>query len=705
MNEAIITIIPAKYIFFGRIALESFLGSNQKTTAFIILFDEKIHINLEQFNERITIIYINQLKFDKELLIKHTDSILNMDSKLYSPLIKYIMNKFQLNEVLYLDLFKWMSSPARQQNLLPTYLYEIYKIRPDLQKIFPDPFGKDERGLVRWGKNFASKEYKIEKEFLELPLYGSLRWALLPAQKETVIPALLYVIYRSRKDLQKAFPLPFDKDERRLLHWAQTYLPKEYRFEIPIKSENVRQKFPFLVYQSSNFLKWALKPVNQFTYLPHFLWEIYRSNKELQGLFSDPLGNDQGKLLKWAQNTLALDFDLEENFLYLFNSQNNLSNDNQVVEKFEIKEQIKGVNLIGYTHAEFGVAEACRLTAKAIETTQLPFGIINISATGQSEADLSWVHKEIKEPIYNTNIIHINADTLPSIYQYFGEEYFQDRYNIGYWFWELPEFPDEWCDRFNLLNEIWVATKFVQESVQKKATIPVKCIPLVIKVDTDHLFTRKCFGLPEDRFLFLAMYDTKSYHERKNPWATLETFKKSFQKNDPKAGLVLKVNNAKSSPNQIVELKQAIKDYNNIYLIVNPLSRKQVNSLIHSCDCFVSLHRSEGFGLVLAESMYLGKPVIATNWSGNTDFMSSENSCAVNYKLIKLEKDYGPYKRGQIWADPDLDHASYFMKKLIDESEWCELLGEKGRNSIIDNLSPRAVGKLIVKRLKDLSLI
>jgi glycosyltransferase involved in cell wall biosynthesis/protein-tyrosine-phosphatase len=702
MDGAMIIIIPTKYVFFGRVALASFFDNDPKVNAFVLLFDEKVNVKFEKYDERIHIIHIKQISLEKESLIKQADSILNMDSKHHSDLIKYIMDKFQLNKVRYLDLFKWMYSPAHHQNLLPRYLYEIYKTRSDLQKAFPDPFGKDEKGLLQWAKLFASKEYEIEEEFLDLPLLGSLDWALSPVQKETVIPSLLFEIYRTRDDLQKAFPDPFGKDEQRLLLWAQTYLPIEYSLKVPI---NVRQKIPFAFSQSSNFLIWALKPVNRNTHLPNFLWTIYSSSKVLQDLFPDALGKDQGKLLKWAQNKLAKELDLEENFLTLFVSQNRLPNYYQVVETFEDKRLIKGVNLIGYARAENGVAEACRMIAKSIATTEMPFGIINYSQAGLRETDLSWVNKEITEPLYNTNIIHVNADSLPSLYQNYGNTYFQGCYNIGYWFWELPEFPDEWCDRFNLLNEVWVSTKFVQESIQKKAPIPVKRIPPAITIDMNNLFSRKYFGLPENRFLFLAMYDTWSYSQRKNPWAALDTFKKTFNKNDNSVGLVLKVNNAKSFPNQIVELKKAIQGYNNIYLLVNPLSRKEVNSLIQSCDCFVSLHRSEGFGIVIAESMYLGKPVIATNWSGNTDFMSSENSCAVNYKLIKLEKDYGPYKLGQTWAEPDSEHAAYFMKKLADDFEWGKSLGEMGRNSIIENLSPSVVGKMIEQRLSELNLI
>ncbi|GAA3324572.1 hypothetical protein GCM10020331_052990 [Ectobacillus funiculus] len=107
------------------------------------------------------------------------------------------------------------------------------------------------------------------------------------------------------------------------------------------------------------------------------------------------------------------------------------------------------------------------------------------------------------------------------------------------------------------------------------------------------------------------------------------------------------------------------------------MNREEVNALIQSVDCVISLHRSEGFGLVLAEAMYLGKPIIGTNWSGNTDFMTTENSCPVNYTLVPVGNDYGPYKHHQLWAEPDIEHAAYYMKKIISDQTWCDRIAEK----------------------------
>ena len=365
-----------------------------------------------------------------------------------------------------------------------------------------------------------------------------------------------------------------------------------------------------------------------------------------------------------------------------------------------------GVNLIGYAHAEMGIGESCRLAANAIQAIEIPFGIINVSVGNPARMnDFSWMHKEIDTALYRTNIFHINAEQMPFVHMHLGEDFSAGHYNIGFWHWELPDFPDEWHDSFKLIHEIWVPSTFVLDSISRKSPVPVVRIPHAVEVKFPQEIKRDFFNLPQNPFLFLSMYDTHSVQQRKNPQAVIEAFKLAFNKEDTSVGLVLKVINGKSNPLEIDILKEIIQDNKNIYLLEELLSRQQVNALINSTDCFVSLHRSEGFGLGLAEAMYLGKSVIGTNWSGNTDFMNNMNSCAVDYKLIQVGADYGPYKAYQIWADPDVEQAAYFMRKLVDDPKWDKMLAVKGQETIRNNFSPIVVGELIKQRLVSLGLL
>ncbi|MEK4438319.1 MULTISPECIES: glycosyltransferase [Paenibacillus] len=366
---------------------------------------------------------------------------------------------------------------------------------------------------------------------------------------------------------------------------------------------------------------------------------------------------------------------------------------------------LDGVNLIGYARAEMGIGESCRIAARSLDATELSFGIINFTGTNSARMnDLTWLHKEISEPNFNLNIFHINAEQMMEVYAHYGNSIFKDRYNIGYWHWELPDFPDEWKESFSLVDEIWVPSTFIADSISIKSPVPVVKIPHSIKVEITDERDRGYFKLPENSFLFLSMYDLKSYQERKNPQASIRAFQKAFKPHDFNVGLVIKVNGGRSGNYELKELHQLIGEYQNIYLINETLSRNDINALLGVVDSFVSLHRSEGFGLGLAEAMYMGKPVIATGWSSNIDFMNKSNSCLVDYELIQLKQDYGPYKSYQYWADPDIEQASQFMCRLCNDKIYYGEISFEGEQFVKRNLSPQVVGALIQKRLDYISL-
>lgn len=369
------------------------------------------------------------------------------------------------------------------------------------------------------------------------------------------------------------------------------------------------------------------------------------------------------------------------------------------------KDVLTGVNLVGYSRAEMGIGESCRIAAKSMNAAEIPFGILNFIGTNSARmSDHSWVHSEISHPQYNINVFHINAEQMTEVYAHYHNTIFDGRYNIGYWHWELPDFPDEWRDNFSLMDEIWVPSTFVADSIAMKSPVPVVKIPHSIEVEIEVSRDRTYFNLPDGTFLFLTMYDVKSYQERKNPKASIEAFKGAFSPDDMNVGLVIKVNSAESDSTEMKVLQQLIGDYNNIYLIKEILTRNDTNALISVVNCYVSLHRSEGFGLGLAEAMYLGKPVIGTNWSSNTDFMNSSNSCPVNYSMIKLEADHGPYKAYQFWADPDIRHASEYMSRLVEDRGYYEKIAVSGELFIKKYHSPAYIGDMIRKRIEQIQL-
>src|SRR5471032_538848 len=163
---------------------------------------------------------------------------------------------------------------------------------------------------------------------------------------------------------------------------------------------------------------------------------------------------------------------------------------------------------------------------------------------------------------------------------------------------------------------------------------------------------RRKFGLPADKFLFLFLYDLNSYSERKNPAAVLEAYRRSGLAGQG-AGLVIKVHNVAGNEADFERLRTAAAALPGTILLTQTLTRREIYELEAACDCFVSLHRAEGFGLAVAECMYLGKPVVSTDWSATAEYLNESNGCPVRYELAALRESHGPYQAGQKWAEPD----------------------------------------------------
>lgn len=358
-----------------------------------------------------------------------------------------------------------------------------------------------------------------------------------------------------------------------------------------------------------------------------------------------------------------------------------------------------GINLAGYAKGEFGVGQSVRCAASALDAAGIPFMIVDFNEGSCARTDdVTWAHKISGKHDHAINVMHINADQMPVAYSQFGEAFFKGRYNIGYWAWELPEFPDRWVQAFAYVDEVWSPSRFCASSIGAKSPVPVLAMPHAIRFSASPDASRSRFGLPDGRFLFLTMYDMNSFQDRKNPEGAIQAFMTAFA-GDSSVGLVVKTQNTSFRPGEYARLKAAAEKAPGIYLIDRTLTRQDIYDLESLVDCFVSLHRSEGFGLGLAECMYLGKPVVGTAWSGNMDFMNHRNSCLVDYHLTEIKRDAGPYRRGQIWAEPHVDDAAQHMAHLVKDRSYRERIARAAAKTMREEFSPDAVGALYQKRL------
>jgi glycosyltransferase involved in cell wall biosynthesis len=300
---------------------------------------------------------------------------------------------------------------------------------------------------------------------------------------------------------------------------------------------------------------------------------------------------------------------------------------------------------------------------------------------------------------YPVNILAVNAPELGVVWEQRGSHWLQGRYNIGYWCWELPELPRDWYQGFAYFQEVWVASRFVLDGVSRTSPIPVVRIPYCIPNPVLSLpgLGPSSFGLPAGRFTFLFCFDFMSEMERKNPLGLIEAFQQAFGSSRDVL-LVIKTSHAHTVPSAYEKLKASTTE--NVCILDGNLERSALTSLFSLADCFVSLHRSEGFGLALAEAMGLGKPVIATAYSGNLDYMTPTNSFLVRYRLTEITADHGSYRRGGIWAQPDLDHAAELMRFVYHHREEAARIARQGQEDIKHWFSPTAVGQQVCERLE-----
>ncbi|MBD8498734.1 glycosyltransferase family 4 protein [Paenibacillus arenosi] len=364
--------------------------------------------------------------------------------------------------------------------------------------------------------------------------------------------------------------------------------------------------------------------------------------------------------------------------------------------------QTLGVNLFGFCYAEMGIGQALRLGAMACSEAGVPTTLHNyplLKTTRQQ--DYSLLGKLAEAPKYGVNLVYFNPDILEQVISYFSQDTFRSKYTIGYWHWELPVAPPEFDAAFKHVNEIWVPSEFVRAAIAERSPVPVYTMPHGITTEPLSPYNRSSFGIPEDHTVFLTMFDTYSITERKNPAAVIHAFNSAFQY-DEKVHLVIKGLCPENGNESYQQLEQIVKGHPQMTLLTEPLSRQETLSLIACSDAYVSLHRAEGFGLCCAEAMMLGKPVIATNWSGNTEYMTADNSYLVPFSLTAITNNYGPYTAGQMWAEPSVVEAARYMRTIHDLPNNARSIGAKAQADMQQHYSLSAAGNRMRQRLEQI---
>jgi len=357
-----------------------------------------------------------------------------------------------------------------------------------------------------------------------------------------------------------------------------------------------------------------------------------------------------------------------------------------------------GVNVVGYISSERGVGEVARQVLAALRLRQIPAAEID-APTDPAEIETALAGLPSREHPYDYNLICVNADMLPAVAAGLGPRFFDGRRTAGLWFWEVSAFPEYWLRSFDDVDEVWVATRHIAEALRPLTDKPVRTVRVPVTPGPAAEMTRAELGMPEG-FTFLFVFDYRSVFRRKNPLGLVHAFKEAFPAGEGPS-LVIKSICGDEFPADRAQLVEAVADRPEIHLIEKTVSAEAKNAMIASCDCYVSLHRSEGLGLTMAEAMYFGKPVIATAYSGNLDFMTAENSFLVPYAEVEIGADADPYPPKGKWAEPDLEFVSRTMREIVADPAEADRRGRRATIDIRHTHSPEASAASIEARIAE----
>jgi glycosyltransferase involved in cell wall biosynthesis len=358
-----------------------------------------------------------------------------------------------------------------------------------------------------------------------------------------------------------------------------------------------------------------------------------------------------------------------------------------------------GVNVVGFLTAELGVGEAARLLIAGLDARQIPALPIQGQLMPPSRRGINFSYVTPDDAAYPINILCINGDGIPVFAREAGRAFFERRYSIALWWWEAGEPPVSWTPAFELIDEVWVASRYIYDAIAPSSPVPVVQVrlPLVAPEVADR--SRAQLGLPHDGFLFLCVHDYHSVAARKNPVAVIDAFHRAFPPGSG-AKLVVKSINAGTYPREHARAMLAAGGHTDIALLDDYVPVTEKNAMIAACDCYVSLHRSEGFGIPLAEAMMLGKPVIATRYGGSLEFMNDESTYLVDCKLVPVGDGAYPYAPDAVWAEPDVEHAAALMRHVFSDQQQARKRGQLARRQVLERHAPAVAGEIMERRLE-----
>jgi len=631
---------------------------------------------------------------------------------------------------------------------LPRLLLAIYEQRPDLAKRFDldDPEGR--AGFVTWCLTEGRDDYRAVSELAGAGHFPGLNEPdpECPLDEPTPVTGLMRLAWRAREDVREAFPLPDAAED--FVWWFALHGARELKLDEmvgPATRDDLNR--PMLP---------ADRPdTPAITRLMSHLWRV---RPDLQSSFDLRQAEARCRFVRWYLTAGVREHDLawllspeQRDWLHAPWPEapaTGLSNlmaetwaaDPDLRERFDLSrpdgvagfvawwrtcdesERVPdngrgagsatddaeaGVDLFGYARGELGIGEDVRMLARSLAEV----GIVRSAIDVRPDPSVRQEDRRLDDlladrPRHRAVVFAMTGVETVRIAATRGVEELRGRYLIGHWPWELPVWPRRWEGAYDLVDEIWTISRYTHDAYAGHAPVPVLVMPPAVELPPDHRRWRRAdFGLAENAFLFHFSFDFLSYPHRKNPWACIAAFQRAFPSRGEPVGLVVKTMRADQRSPAWRRLLKACGDDPRIVLIDRTMARGEIIGLMGCTDAFVSLHRAEGFGRGLAEAMLLGRPVIATGWSGSADFVTAETGFPVDYRLTAVRAGQYPGGEGQRWAEPSVDHAAAQMRRIYEDADGTRRIAEAGRRHAEHTFSPAAAGARYRDRLRALGLI
>lgn len=432
----------------------------------------------------------------------------------------------------------------------------------------------------------------------------------------------------------------------------------------------------------SEFVAWLESPPPATVDIGRYWLALRETRPDLLSAFSHAHGRDGAAFRRWIEDSWRI-----ENRPPLIRSTN------ATLEPIRSTTfDPHGLNVLGYLDYDQSQGHIARQIVAALQQATCPVRQLNhhrsLGAPRASRVT------DPRQAIYKTNVVVVNADQFEFVVADHAKGLLADRHTIGYWFWELEHVLPRMIAATGFVDEIWAGSQFITDAFAAVTSTPVRRVSLPIEEPQPSLLGRADFNLPEDRFVFLCTFDQYSVPERKNPFSVIRAFRQAFADGQGPI-LWIKTLNGDRAWRQHERLLLAAAGRSDIIVWDKHLSRSDQMAVLNTADCLVSLHRSEGLGLHCGEAMWLAKPVIATRYSGNLDFMTDDNSALIDFTMIPVSHGDGIYPPAASWADPSIDHAAEWMRRLAQDAGLARRLGLAGQATIRAQPSLAEAGRMM----------